>query len=78
LSTRGPRRWCPTCRGQIYFHHADANNQDVWYCQGCGKEVTDFDALHEHDEKVKSDDRDREQASRDRIRKDMKHGDPHR
>lgn len=45
MSTRGPRRWCPRCKGQVYFHHVDVEEEDIWYCQGCGKEVNDQEVL---------------------------------
>lgn len=44
MSTRGPQRWCPHCGGQVYFHHV-SDDGDVWYCQGCGKEITAAIAL---------------------------------
>jgi hypothetical protein len=55
MSTRGPRRWCPDCIGQMYFHHVDENGndgqgEDVYYCQGCGEECHDSASLHELDE----------------------------
>lgn len=46
MSTRGPRRWCPDCNGQVYFHHRDDDaDEDVYYCQGCGKEHHDTATL---------------------------------
>jgi hypothetical protein len=50
MSTRGPRRWCPDCKGQMYFHHVDENGndgqgEDVYYCQGCGQECHDSASL---------------------------------
>lgn len=56
MSTRGPQRWCPDCRGQIYFHHhvtvgdvVDGIEMpasvDVWYCQGCAKLLAEDEAL---------------------------------
>jgi hypothetical protein len=45
MSTRGPQRWCPNCRGQIYFHHNTAEDGDVWYCQGCGLEIPELKSL---------------------------------
>lgn len=54
MSTRGPQRWCPDCRGQIYFHHSnlDLGQADVWYCQGCAKEIAEEKVLHAVDQLV--------------------------
>lgn len=46
MSTRGPRRWCPMCKGQVYYHHTD-DAGDVWYCQCCAKEIAEGKALKE-------------------------------
>lgn len=71
MSTRGPQRWCPECSGQIYFHHADPEAGDVWYCQGCGKELAEEDVLKSPDEKARRD-------PDDEKKKEVASGRPHR
>lgn len=64
MSTRGPQRWCSSCRGQVYFHHAAHAGDvvagvtlpvsiDIWYCQGCGHQLAEDEVLSIPDQPAK-------------------------